>query len=180
MKVFSSLIMGLTLGIFFLLAWNEQNNRIQTIQKAVAEIAPKNDSGISGKVVFTEHQGKVSMKAEIQGATPGNHAIHIHAVGDCSADDGSSAGGHWNPTDEDHGKWGQQPFHRGDIGNIQISENGQGTISRETDLWCIGCEDDTKNILGKAIIIHQGVDDFSTQPSGAAGPRIGCGEIVKN
>ena len=146
-------------------------------KKATAIIQPRNNSSISGKVTFVEKNGVVWMEASITNASEGNHAIHIHAIGDCSAPDGKSAGGHWNPTNESHGKWGIEPFHRGDIGNIVIGAEGKGTISRETDLWCIGCEDETKNIIGKSIIIHQGPDDFTSQPAGAAGARIGCGVI---
>ncbi|CAA0227734.1 superoxide dismutase family protein [Tenacibaculum maritimum] len=145
---------------------------------AVATIKAKSNSNVSGEVIFTETNGKVSMVANIKGLSAGNHAIHIHQIGDCSADNGSSAGGHWNPTNVGHGVWGTAPFHIGDIGNIVGDANGNGTISRETDLWCVGCKDETKNVVGKAIIIHEGPDDFTSQPSGAAGPRIGCGEIT--
>ena len=155
------------------------NNSDTVTLKAVANIMAKNSSTVTGAVTFTETDGSVTMTANISGLTPGNHAIHIHAIGDCSADDGSSAGGHWNPTNVNHGKWGTAPFHIGDIGNIMADSNGIGTISRETDLWCINCDDETKNIIGKAIIIHEGSDDFSSQPSGAAGARIGCGKIIQ-
>lgn len=146
--------------------------------KANAIIEAKSDSGISGSVNFSEKNGMVTMTANISGLSAGNHAIHIHAIGDCSAADGTSAGGHWNPTNVNHGRWGQSPFHIGDIGNIVADSEGNGTITRDTDLWCIGCDDETKNIVGKAIIIHAGPDDFTSQPAGAAGPRIGCGEII--
>ena len=160
--------------ILLLLIFNacEKNSKIAT-----AIIQPKSNSTISGKVTFIEKNGIVTMEATIANASEGNHAIHIHAEGDCSAPDGKSAGGHWNPTNENHGKWGETSFHRGDIGNLVVGADGKGTISRETDLWCIGCEDETKNIIGKAIIIHQGPDDFTSQPAGAAGARIGCGVI---
>jgi Cu-Zn family superoxide dismutase len=146
--------------------------------KAVSNVVAKNNSGVTGTVTFTETNGKVTMNASISGLTPGNHAIHIHAIGDCSADDGSSAGGHWNPTNVNHGKWDTATFHNGDIGNIVADSNGKGNISRETNLWCINCDDETKNIVGKAIIIHEATDDFTSQPSGAAGSRIACGEIL--
>jgi Cu-Zn family superoxide dismutase len=153
-----------------------QKKDVSTLH-AISNIIPKNSSDVSGTVSFTETNGIVSMKASISGLTPGNHAIHIHAIGDCSTDDGVSAGGHWNPTNVDHGAWESSPFHLGDIGNIEVGSDGNGTISRVTDLWCVDCSDNTKNIIGKAIIIHAGPDDFSSQPAGAAGPRIGCGEI---
>jgi len=172
----------LTLAAFFVGCSNNSDTVTSddsATLKAVANIVAKNSRGVSGTLTFNQTDGKVIMSANISGLTPGNHAIHIHAIGDCSADDGSSAGGHWNPTNVNHGKWGTAPFHIGDIGNIMADSNGIGTISRETDLWCINCDDETKNIIGKAIIIHEGSDDFSSQPSGAAGARIGCGKIIQ-
>jgi len=180
MKTYSTIIIGLTIGLFYLLAIHEQRVFKNNVKNATAIIVAKSDSQISGKVEFREYNGKVQMKAVISNASEGDHAIHIHVNGDCNSQDGTSAGGHWNPTNEPHGKWKTASFHRGDIGNIRVNENGKGSITRETDLWCIGCEDEQKNILGKAIIIHQGPDDFSSQPAGAAGARIGCGEIVQN
>ena len=146
---------------------------------AIAVISPKQGSNISGKVIFKEVNGKVKMEATINNLKQGNHAIHIHEKGDCSSADAKSAGGHWNPTNQIHGKWNIPPFHSGDIGNINPNGDSKGYIKRETDLWCIGCDDKSKDILGKAIIIHEGPDDFSSQPSGAAGARIGCGVIEK-
>jgi Cu-Zn family superoxide dismutase len=153
-------------------------NENQETLNAMVEIQAKSKSNVSGTVTFTQTDGIVTMAADLSGLSPGNHAIHIHENGDCSAADGTSAGGHWNPTKVNHGKWGGDKFHIGDIGNITADSNGKGSISRETDLWCIGCDDETKNIVGKSIIIHAGPDDFTSQPSGAAGPRVGCGEII--
>ena len=97
-----------------------------------------------------------------------------------SSEDGKSAGGHWNPTLVNHGKWGDSSgFHRGDIGNFTVDENGNGSVSFSTDLWCLGCDDKNRNILGKSIIVHKGADDFISQPSGAAGSRIACGGIIE-
>ena len=146
----------------------------------VVELESKNSSETNGYVVFVEKDSKVTMEAQINGLKPGEHAIHIHEKSDCSSDDGSSAGGHWNPTLEAHGKWGDSTgFHRGDIGNFIVDEQGNGTVTFTTDLWCLNCEDSSKNILGKSIIIHEGIDDFNSQPSGAAGSRIACGGIIE-
>ncbi|VXC33723.1 Superoxide dismutase [Flavobacterium sp. 9AF] len=146
---------------------------------ATAIIAAKSNSAVSGTVTFTENKGRVSMEAKITGLTPGIHAIHIHENGDCSAADASTAGGHWNPSHAAHGAWEHKSFHLGDIGNLEADENGIATLSKETDLWCIGCDDENKNIVGKSIVVHQNADDLKSQPSGAAGDRVGCGEIVK-
>ncbi len=140
----------------------------------------KSGSEVSGMVTFTEEAGTVSMKAELKGLSPGEHAIHLHEKADCSSDDGKSTGGHWNPTAQPHGKWGAaEGFHIGDIGNFTADEEGSATVEFSTDLWCLGCDDANKNILGKAVIVHQGVDDFTSQPSGAAGARISCTGIIE-
>jgi Cu-Zn family superoxide dismutase len=149
-------------------------------QKIIMKLEPKSDSKATGSVVFKEEDGQVSFTAVIGGLDEGMHAIHIHESADCSSADGSSAGGHWNPTNEQHGKWGAtEGFHKGDIGNFPADESGNGTITMTTDKWCIGCGDPKKDIVGKAIIVHQGTDDFTSQPSGAAGKRISCGGIIK-
>ena len=151
----------------------------QEKKEIIVQLEPKSGSKAVGKLIFKEVDGVVSLEAKFQGLTPGMHAIHIHKKADCSSIDGKSAGGHWNPTFKNHGKWGDEGgYHKGDIGNFEIDESGDGKIIMETNEWCIGCEDDTKNILGKAIIVHQGTDDFTSQPSGAAGARIICGGII--
>jgi len=171
-----SIFIALALSLFLIQSCGDDDEA--NTKTAAATIEAKNGSGISGTVTFREVDGTVTMESSFQGLTEGEHAIHIHETGDCSADDGTSAGGHWNPTGVDHGEWGTAPFHIGDIGNLDAKADGTASISRTTDLWCVGCDDAAKNVVGKAIIIHEGPDDFSSQPSGAAGARIGCGEIL--
>lgn len=105
-------------------------------------------------------------------------AVHFHEHGDCS-NMGENTHGHWNPTNENHGKWGSAAYHSGDIGNIQLDGKGHGSVSVTTDRWSI-IADDTKNIIGRGIIVHGGTDDYTTQPSGNSGPRVGCGVITKD
>lgn len=140
-------------------------------------IQAKNSSSLKGFVEFEEKEDKVIMHVEISNASPGLHAIHIHEKGDCSSADGKSAKGHWNPTETKHGEWQHEHFHRGDIDNLKANKEGEATLEFSTDLWCLGCADEKKNIIGKSIIIHQKEDDFHSQPSGAAGKRIGCAVI---
>lgn len=139
----------------------------------------KSNSNVTGTASFIEKKGKVTFTAKLSGLKPGLHAIHIHEKSDCSAADGSSAGGHWNPTFKKHGKWGVGEYHKGDIGNFTADKDGNGSITMSTDEWCIGCQDPTKNILGKGLIVHQGTDDFVSQPSGDAGARVACSAIIK-
>lgn len=137
------------------------------------------DTTLSGNATFEEMDGKVKMILNITAPAKANQsvAVHIHEHGACG-DMGNEAHGHWNPTNKQHGKWGSDNFHSGDIGNVQLDNDGKGSLEMETDLWSIG-GDSTKNILDRAIIVHGGVDDFKTQPTGNAGNRIGCGVINK-
>ena len=88
---------------------------------------PKSDSNVSGVVLFTETNGMVKMNAKVSGLSDGLHAIHIHQTSDCSSVDGKSAGGHWNPTNQPHGKWGVETgYHKGDIGNFMVNSCSKG------------------------------------------------------
>ncbi len=140
-------------------------------------VTPKSGTDTQGTAKFTQTGKNVELDLNVYKLTPGLHAVHIHEKGDCSAADGSSAGGHWNPTSDDHGKWGHDQHHMGDIGNLNANKEGTARIVFKTDKWCLGCADETKNIVGKSLIIHASEDDFKTQPTGNAGGRVGCIEI---
>ena len=190
-------LLALALSIVFATACKDNKKETETetemeteVEKTVEEtvtkkelkidLSPKSDTDVKGSVKFTEENGKVKMMAYLSGLAEGEHAIHIHEEADCSSPDGTSAGGHWNPTGQPHGKWGDETgYHKGDIGNFTVAADGKGEVEFSTDQWCIGCGDKTKDILGKAIIVHQGADDFTSQPSGAAGSRVSCGGIIE-
>jgi Cu-Zn family superoxide dismutase len=116
------------------------------------------------------------MVLALENLTAGEHAVHLHENGDCSADDATSAGGHWNPAGNDHGKRGEDEYHAGDIDNLTVGEDGIGNLEIVVEGWSIGDGQDS-DILNKAIIIHADADDFTSQPSGAAGSRVACGVI---
>ena len=173
-------IIGVIAVTYSCLSTEKKDNSSNLIKEVNINLNEKNSSGVQGKVVFSQKNNLVSMVSTLSGLTPGSHAIHIHMKSDCSSDDGKSAGGHWNPTSEKHGKWGDlEGYHKGDIGNFVADSNGNAIVEFSTDQWCIGCDDEKSNILGKAVIIHQGEDDMISQPSGAAGSRISCAGIIK-
>ncbi|GEQ85918.1 superoxide dismutase [Cu-Zn] [Patiriisocius marinistellae] len=160
---------------------NENEKTLSETSKSVAfMLESKSGGNATGKVNFKQDGDMVMFEASLSGLKPGMHAIHIHENADCSSEDGKSAGGHWNPTMKNHGKWGDEAgYHKGDIGNFKVEDDGTGSISMQTNEWCIGCGDNTKDILGKSIIVHQGIDDFKSQPSGDAGARMSCGGIIQ-
>lgn len=148
---------------------------------ASGQIAAKSGAALRGSLSVREITGtdahRYRLVVSVDHAPPGEHAVHIHEKGDCSAPDGRSAGAHWNPSNEAHGQWGHSHFHLGDIGNMKVGSDGKGSITIETDKWTPG-SGLPSDPMGKAIIVHEKIDDFTTQPTGNAGNRIGCGVIV--
>ena len=127
---------------------NTENNTI-IIKKT---IKPVNNSSISGTITFTQDSDSVSLEAHVFGLETGTKAIHIHEFGDCSSEDGLSTGGHWNPYDTKHSKWGDPTgFHLGAIGNFEVDSIGHGMLKFKTDLWCIGC-DEENDILNNCLL----------------------------
>lgn len=157
---------------------NEPQQEQNQERTAKATMEPASGSNVSGEVTFTARDnGKVHIELKVENLPPGEHAVHLHENGDCSAADASSAGGHWNPTMKPHGKRGDgTAFHKGDIDNMKVGDDGKGTLTMTVDGWSIGGPDST-NIVGKSVIIHEKADDFTSQPSGNAGGRISCGVI---
>jgi Cu-Zn family superoxide dismutase len=121
--------------------------------------------------------GKIKMDLEINfpARADSTVAIHFHQHGDCG-NMAENAHGHWNPTNEPHGQWQSSMYHSGDIGNVQLDAKGHGVVSVSTDRWSVKGKS-KKNIIGLAIIVHGGTDDYRTQPTGNSGPRVGCGVI---
>lgn len=114
----------------------DQNAMKEAPKTVSVMMEPKSGSTAEGEVYFTEEDGIVKMEAKFSGLKPGTHAIHIHEKADCSAEDGTSSGGHWNPTHTKHGKWGDaEGYHKGDIGNFEVADDGTGKISMQTDEW---------------------------------------------
>lgn len=146
------------------------DNGVKTLQ-----LQSRSNSQVSGTAELRESEGTVYLTINATGFPgAGEYALHIHEFGDCSAEDASSAGGHWNPDDDAHGKWGHGEFHKGDIGNLTATADGNVTYEFNTDKWCLGCGDTSKDIVGKSIVIHKDADDFTSQPAGNAGDRIAC------
>ncbi len=151
---------------------------------ATAQIDELDGSGVSGTVTFVQEGDSVMIMADIRGLEEGLHGIHVHENGSCEPGDsdndgvdepGGAAGGHFNPLDSPHGA----PFddedarHVGDLGNIGASESN-ALLQTTDDLIALNGEN---SIVGLALIIHSDEDDYTTQPGGDSGSRIGCGII---
>ncbi|MCA0270300.1 MAG: superoxide dismutase family protein [Bacteroidetes bacterium] len=143
---------------------------------ASATLEPRSGSTVNGTVSFTQEATGVRVVANFAGLTPGEHGFHVHENGDCSAPDGSSAGGHFNPTSALHGHQTDPATgrHQGDLGNLTADENGSATLDLTDNVLML---DGPNSIVGKAVIVHDKPDDYS-QPTGNAGGRVACGVIT--
>ncbi len=146
---------------------------------AEAKITAASGSEVAGVVYFSNEGDKVKIEWKLGGLTPGNHGFHVHEKGDCSAPDAKSAGGHFNPRKMDHGAPMDGARHVGDLGNVVADDKGMAEKSLILPKASISLTDgDEHNIIGRAVVVHGGEDDMDSQPSGNAGPRVGCGVIT--
>ncbi len=149
------------------------------VTHATARVEALSPGGPVGRAVFTIVGQEVRLEVTLEGLAPGTHAIHLHERGDCSAPDGSSAGPHWNPTGEPHGRWMAGKFHHGDVGNVVAGADGRASLTLSTNLWRIG-DGSPADVVGRSIVVHERPDDFTSQPAGNSGGRIACGVIRPN
>lgn len=144
------------------------------VTKAVAVLHPASGSEVHGTVTFTQEEDGVKVVAHVEGLTPGLHGFHVHEFGDCTAPDATSAGGHFNPTEEPHGAPTDNERHVGDFGNIEANEQGVGHLELTDKKLKL---DGPNGILGHALIVHEKNDDLKSQPTGNAGGRVACGVV---
>ncbi|MEZ5709010.1 MAG: superoxide dismutase family protein [Blastomonas sp.] len=129
-----------------------------------------------GTATLTETPQGLSLMLSVSGQTPGEHGIHVHATGDCTAPDFASAGGHWNPAATKHGLANPEGPHMGDLPNLSVAEDGTGSMLVDMAGGKIASGDNALlDADGAAFVIHAGKDDQATDPSGDSGARVACG-----
>jgi len=146
---------------------------------ATATLAATAGNQVAGQIHFIRADGGLRASGRITGRNPGSsHGFHIHETGDCSAADGSSAGGHFNPAAVDHGKVDAEPHHAGDMPNLQADDQGVAVVDGPvSSLVTIG-DGGEFDILGRGLIVHADPDDYTSQPTGNAGARLACAVIT--
>ena len=142
---------------------------------AKATLMPREGGTVAGEVTFTEQNGAVAIVAHITGAPAGTHGFHLHEAGDCSSADFKSAGGHFNPTDMPHGAPTDMERHAGDLGNVEVAEDGTAHVEQTSSMITVAAG--PSSVVGRGVILHEKADDLVSQPTGAAGGRIACGVI---
>lgn len=131
-----------------------------------------------GSVKLTQLPYGALLTLQVKGLPAGTHAFHVHAVGKCEPPF-TSAGGHFNPAGKKHGITVPEGHHAGDMPNIHVPESGELTIEVVNAAVTLekGKPGSVFDSDGSAIVIHEGADDYKSDPAGAAGKRIACGVI---
>ncbi len=139
---------------------------------ARAEIRPLGKNKVAGQVELASDVNGVKFDIKLKGLKANqSHGFHIHEFGDCSAGDGSSAGGHYNPSEKSHGGPADEMRHAGDLGNVTADAKGEVSTSVVVSGLML------REVLGRSLVIHAKADGLKSQPAGNAGDRIGCGVI---
>jgi superoxide dismutase, Cu-Zn family len=145
---------------------------------AVADLQPTTGNTARGQVTFTQDGDSVRVTAKLSGLKPGaEHGFHVHEKGDCSSGDGMSTGGHFNPDAKPHGPQ-NAPHHAGDMPAVVADAYGNATSAFTLKGVSIGSG--AADLVGRGLIVHRDPDDYRTQPTGNAGPRIACAVIRKS
>jgi superoxide dismutase, Cu-Zn family len=148
-------------------------------QSATAALKDKNGKDVGVVALSQTPGGMVLLKVSIKGLPAGERAFHIHAVGKCEPPF-ESAGPHFNPGGRRHGiMFGEG--HAGDMTNLHIPTSGELTVEVVNDKITLdkGKPNSVFHPDGTAIVIHEGKDDYRTDPSGNAGGRAACGVITE-
>lgn len=135
-----------------------------------------------GKAVIMQAANGVLIHLEASGLPHGWHALHVHQYGVCEAPSFDSAGGHFNPTKREHGYDNPKGYHAGDLPNVYADKNGSVRVEFFTDQLTL-VKSRPNSLLkegGTALIIHEGADDYQTDPAGGAGKRLACGVISQD
>lgn len=145
---------------------------------AMANLKATKGNSAGGFVVFEQKGRTVHVTGTVSGLKPNKeHGFHVHEKGDCSAPDGMSTGGHFNPGGKAHGGASGE-HHAGDMPNLKANEHGEATVAYSTSQITVGTGKEN-DVVGKGLIVHADPDDYKTQPTGNAGGRIACAVIVK-
>ena len=147
-------------------------------QDAAAELIDGKANPVGTAQLNQLEQG-VQIVVAVSGLPAGKHALHIHETGECEPPF-ESAGGHFNPTGAEHGWDNPAGPHAGDLPNIYV---GEGAVQVEYITDRVTLEDGETSLFdddGSAIVIHEGQDDYLSEPAGDAGNRLACGVIEKS
>jgi Cu-Zn family superoxide dismutase len=153
---------------------------VSTIGPPVLNADLRDAQGRSRARATVEQSGdSLRVRIEATGLTAGSYGAHVHTTGRCDAPAFTTAGPHWNPTGQMHGKDNPKGMHKGDLPNLMVGADGRGSLEYTIPHAILSGMLPTKLVDedGAAVVIHARPDDYRTDPSGNSGDRIACGVL---
>lgn len=139
----------------------------------------RSDGSSVGVARLSDRSDGLWLSVAATGVARGTYGIHLHAIGKCDGPDFTTAGPHWNPSQKQHGFDNPMGTHAGDIRNLVVNAVGTGAM----DVHLVGAQFKGSTGLfdadGVALVIHEKLDDYKTDPSGNSGKRVICGVFTK-
>lgn len=145
---------------------------------ALAELKLSDGSNV-GVATLSDRGNGLWLSVAATGVAPGTYGIHLHAVGKCDAPDFTTAGPHWNPEQKQHGFDNPMGTHAGDVRNLVVNAGGAGALEFQLASAQFEGPAGPFDIDGVALVIHEKLDDYKTDPSGNSGKRIICGVFAE-
>src|SRR5271166_3314674 len=150
------------------------------VKKKTVELKDAKGNGVGTATIVSKGQG-VEVKLDLKDLPPGEHAVHFHQKPMCDPPDFKSAGGHFNPTNKQHGFDNPDGHHAGDMPNFTVKPNGTAKATVKDDDVVLGTGSEANSLFangGTSIMVHAKADDMKTDPTGNSGDRIACGAIT--
>jgi len=151
------------------------------VKKKTVELKDAKGNGVGTATIVSKGQG-VEVKLDLKDLPPGEHAVHFHQKPMCDPPDFKSAGGHFNPTNKQHGFDNPDGHHAGDMPNFTVKPNGTAKATVKDDDVVLGTGSEANSLFangGTSIMVHAKADDMKTDPTGNSGDRIACGAITQ-
>lgn len=148
----------------------------ETLGSAALALA---DGTSAGTVELVSNDGALSFEVAVTGIPEGTHGFHLHTTGQCEAPGFTSAGGHLNPAEREHGRENPAGSHLGDLPNLVVNADGTASTTVALDAESGNAIDSLFDADGTAVMIHADPDDYRTDPTGNAGSRIACGVLER-
>jgi Cu-Zn family superoxide dismutase len=130
-----------------------------------------------GTLTLSDTPQGIMVMGQLTGLVPGEHGVHIHMTGQCQAPF-TTAGGHWNPTNKQHGSQNPQGPHLGDMANITVGADSSVSVHLTSAGGTLRGDNALLDTDGASIVVHAKADDLKTDPSGNSGDRVACGVVT--
>ncbi|WP_114521040.1 superoxide dismutase family protein [Altererythrobacter sp. ZODW24] len=176
MHQLSALTLAAALGISGAVSGCSSLTDVPTERVGSTSLKQADGKSVGNAQIFAS-ETRVVISAAFFRLPSGPHAVHLHTTGQCDGPDFKTAGGHLNPGENKHGSADGSAGHLGDLPNVTISPAGTATYEAVIEGSKAAILADIFDEDGAALMVHEGPDDYRTDPSGGAGGRIACGVL---